>query len=46
MGALEAFVADSNDVLKFRLIRSESDLDPAADGDFPPEMSHQIFGEK
>ena len=46
MGALEAFVVDSNEALKFRLIRSESDLDPELEVDFPPEMSHQIYGDK
>jgi hypothetical protein len=46
MGALQAFVIDSNEALKFRLVRSEDDLNPEAEVDFQPEMSHQIFGEK
>ena len=46
MGVLQAFVADSNEVLKFRLVRNEEDLDPEAEIDFEPSMSHQIYGEK
>ena len=46
MGALQPFVVESNEALKFRLIRSEEDLDPEAELDFEPEMSHQIYGEK
>jgi hypothetical protein len=39
-------VVDSNEALKFRLIRTEADLDPEAEVDFQPSMSHQIYGEK
>jgi hypothetical protein len=46
MGVLQAFVSESNEVLKFRLVRNEKDLEPAADIDFEPSMSHQIYGEK
>jgi hypothetical protein len=46
MGALQAFVIDSNEALRFRLIRGEEDLDPEAELDFEPSMSHQIYGEK
>jgi hypothetical protein len=46
MGALQAFVVDSNDALKFRLIRGEEDLDSEVELDFEPAMSHQIYGEK
>lgn len=45
MGALQAFVVDSNDALKFRLIRGEEDLDSEVELDFEPAMSHQIYGE-
>ena len=46
MGALQAYVAESNEVLKFRLIRTEEDLDPNDEVDFEPAMSHQVYGEK
>ena len=46
MGALQAFVIDSNEALKFRLVRTEEDRDPDNDVDFQPEMTHQIYGEK
>ena len=47
MGGLEAFVIDSNEALKFRLLKRPSDVDtPESDDDFEPEMTHQIYGDK
>ncbi len=54
---LREYVADSNEALSFRLVRSagaagRDDLDEVTaeeagrEGDFPPEMTHQIYGEK
>ena len=76
-GGLAAFVADSTEALRFRLIRTSQDLKKAQEEDekekdlpregsggdaegeakpklvlphswsaFPPEMSHQIYGEQ
>ena len=47
MGGLEAYVIDSNEALKFRLLKTQQDLEVADSGcDFEPLMSHQIYGEK
>ena len=47
MGGLEAYVIDSNEALRFRLLRTPQDLEVAdSDRDFEPFMSHQIYGEK
>ena len=47
MDGMEAFVIDSNDALKFRLLKNASDADIAdPDDEFEPVMSHQIYGEK
>ena len=44
MGGLEAFVTDSNEALSFKLLRSSQDAENE-DINFPPEMTHQIFGD-
>jgi len=47
MGGMEAFVIDSNDALKFRLLKNASDADIVdPEDEFEPVMSHQIYGEK
>ena len=47
MGGLEAFVIDSNEALRFRLLKTPQDLEVSeSDSDFEPFMSHQIYGEK
>ena len=50
---MEAYVADSNESLVFRLIRDETELKKALNegneedaNAFVPEMSHQIYGDK
>ncbi len=49
---LQEFVADANEALRFRLVRSGDDVQEATredqdrEGDFAPEMTHQIYGEK
>ena len=44
---LDDFVSDANDSLRFHLIRDERDVPDAPDkGGFPPEMTHQVFGEQ
>jgi len=42
--ALEEYVADANDVLRFKLVRGAEDLEDEA-REFPPEMCHQIYGD-
>ncbi|XP_075221855.1 histone acetyltransferase 1 [Lycorma delicatula] len=39
----KSFVADSNESVEFKLVRTTDDLED--DGVFKPEMSHQIFGD-
>ncbi len=51
---LQEYVVDSNAAISFRLIRAGEDVSEATrednagerQGDFPPEMTHQIYGEK
>ena len=57
-GGLAAYVADSNEALRFRLIRTSQDLKKVIENDgkedetgqswsqFAPEMTHQIYGEQ
>lgn len=42
--ALEAYVVPANDVVQFKLVMTTDDIEDD-DIAFPPEMSHQIFGE-
>ncbi|CAG0900993.1 unnamed protein product [Cyprideis torosa] len=42
---LKHYVADSNESMEFKLVRSLKDLDDP-EACFHPEMSHQIFGEQ
>lgn len=42
--ALEAYVVSANDVVQFKLVMTTDDIEDD-DIAFPPEMSHQIFGE-
>ena len=47
MGGLEAFVIDSNEALRFRLLKTPQDLDASdSEDDFEPAMTHQIYGDK
>ena len=47
MDGMEAFVIDSNDAVKFRLLKNASDADIVEPEDeFEPVMTHQIYGEK
>ena len=47
MGGLEAFVIDSNEALRFRLLKSPQDVESAeSEQDFEPSMTHQIYGDK
>ena len=47
MGGLEAYVIDSNEALRFRLLRTPQDLEASdSEADFEPGMTHQIYGEK
>ena len=47
MDGMEAFVIDSNDALKFRLLKNASETDIVEPEDeFEPVMTHQIYGEK
>ncbi|KAH0539522.1 histone acetyltransferase type B catalytic subunit [Cotesia glomerata] len=41
---LQGYVVDSNEVLEFKLVRDERDLEDA-ETSFAPEMSHQVFGD-
>jgi len=41
---LKEFVVDANESLKFKLVEKASDLD-GDNNSFPPEMTHQIYGE-
>ncbi|CAN7980282.1 unnamed protein product [Ixodes pacificus] len=43
-GVLDAYVLSGNEVVEFKLVLNEDDLEND-DIAFPPEMSHQIFGE-
>ena len=48
---LKEFVCDSNEALRFRLLKSTDDPDQVTadddlERDFGPEMTHQIYGEK
>jgi len=46
MGGLEAYVIDSNEALRFRLLRTPQDLEASdSEADFEPGMTHQIYGE-
>lgn len=42
--ALEEYVVDANDVLRFKLVRGAEDLEDEGT-EFPPEMCHQIYGD-
>ena len=44
MGELEAFVTDSNEALKFKLLKNPQDAEND-DVTFEPVMTHQIFGD-
>ena len=47
MDGMEAFVTDSNDALRFRLLKSVEDAENTeAEDEFEPVMTHQIYGEK
>ena len=48
MGGLEEYVIDSNEALRFRLLKTPQDLEveDSDEIDFEPGMSHQIYGEK
>lgn len=50
-GYLDSFVVRANDVIWFKLVRSEDDLDLASitkegSGAFQPDFTHQLFGEQ
>lgn len=44
LGRLRSYVVDSNEVLEFKLVRDERDLEDK-ETSFLPEMSHQVFGD-
>ena len=47
MDGMEAFVIDSNDALRFRLLKTVQDAEiNDAEDEFEPVMTHQIYGEK
>ena len=45
MGGLENFVVDSNEAIKFKLLKTAKDMENA-EIEFEPAMTHQIYGEK
>ena len=45
MGGLENFVVDSNEAIKFKLLKTAKEMENA-DIEFEPAMTHQIYGEK
>lgn len=47
-GALDAFVAEANEVIEFQMIRNAAEIDEASKSSCPPfnpEFTHQLFGE-
>jgi len=42
--ALQEYVVDANDVMRFKMVRQEKDLDNES-LEFAPEMCHQIYGD-